>query len=268
MRILVALGGNALLERDEKPDADIEERHIRQAAEALAPLCRDHDVVVTHGNGPQVGLLALESGADPALSRAYPLDALGAQTQGMIGYWLAQELGNVSGRSFAALVCRCLVDQGDPAFAHPSKFVGQVYSEAEARALARKWDWAVAADGQGWRRVVPSPQPQEVVELAVIEGLLTSSVGVICCGGGGIPVVRCEEGQLRGVEAVIDKDRTACLLGRRLQADVLLILTDVAAVEAEFGTPSSASAPPCERRRAAGDELPGRIDGSEGPSRV
>jgi len=240
VRIVAALGGNALLERGESPDAEIQEHHVQRAVEALAPLCREHDVVVTHGNGPQVGLLAVESDADPALTRGYPLDALGAQTQGMIGYWLAQAMHNAApARAFAALVCQTVVDGKDPAFAEPSKFVGQVYSEERAEQLAAERGWDVRADGANWRRVVPSPQPHEIVELAVIERLLGEGTGVICCGGGGIPVVRSHDGVLCGVEAVIDKDRTAALLAVQLGADALVILTDVAVVELDYGTPAA-----------------------------
>jgi carbamate kinase len=240
VRVVAALGGNALLERGENPDATIQQHHILRAVEALAPLCRDHDVVITHGNGPQVGLLALESDADRALSRAYPLDALGAQTQGMIGYWLAQALRNaVPTETFAALVCQTVVGIDDPGFANPSKFVGQVYEQAEAERLAKDRNWEIRQDGHTWRRVVPSPLPREIVELPVIERLLSSGFGVICCGGGGIPVVREAHGQLRGIEAVIDKDRTAALLAEQLGAEALLLLTDVAAVEADYGTPTA-----------------------------
>lgn len=237
MRIVAALGGNALLERGEAPDAEIQEHHILRAAESLAPLSRFHDLVITHGNGPQVGLLALESESDPALTRAYPLDALGAQTQGMIGYWLAQAMSNaVRSRGFAAIVCRTIVDPDDPAFSRPSKFVGQVYSKARAEQLARERNWEVRRDGSAWRRVVPSPLPQEIIELSVVERLLDDGTGVICAGGGGIPVVRDAGGSLHGIEAVIDKDRTAALLAGLLRADALLLLTDVSAVEIGYGT--------------------------------
>ncbi len=263
MRLVVALGGNALLQRGEKPDAEIQEHHIAQAVDVLAPLCRDHDVVLTHGNGPQVGLLAVESGADTALSRAYPLDSLGAQTQGMIGYWLAQALDNaIPERTFAALVCQTVVDANDSAFVEPSKFVGQVYTEAAAATLAAKWHWSVKADGANWRRVVPSPRPQEIVELPILEHLLASGSGVICCGGGGIPVVRDERGALRGVEAVVDKDRTACLLATSLGADALLILTDVEAVELDYGT---AAARPIRRATATELRALSFPEGSMGP---
>lgn len=263
MRIVAALGGNALLERDETPDAEIQQHHILRAVEALAPLSRAHDLVITHGNGPQVGLLALESDADPALSRAYPLDVLGAQTQGMIGYWLAQALHNaVPTRTFAALICQTVVNADDPALAHPSKFVGQVYPRTRAEQLARERNWEIRRDGPAWRRVVPSPMPRQLVELAVIQRLLDDGMGVICAGGGGIPVVRDEDGRLRGIEAVIDKDRTAALLAELLDADALLLLTDVAAVEVGYGTPSARAI-----RRTSVEELRRRDfpAGSMGP---
>lgn len=240
MRVVIALGGNALLERGEAPNSDIQETHVVSAVTALAPLAGKHQLLITHGNGPQVGVLALESARDPALSHPYPFDVLGAQTQGMIGYWLAQALRNaVPSRSFAALVCQTVVDRADPAFATPSKFVGQVYTKERAERLAAERSWAIRPDGRGWRRVVPSPRPHELVELPVIERLLGEGTGVVCCGGGGIPVVRDDDGSLRGVEAVIDKDRTAALLAERLGADLLLILTDVAAVQVDFGTPAA-----------------------------
>ena len=263
MRIVAALGGNALLERGETPDAEIQERHILRAVEALAPLSKAHDLVITHGNGPQVGLLALESDADPALTRAYPLDALGAQTQGMIGYWLAQALRNaVPDRSFAAVVCQTVVNRDDPAFALPSKFVGQVYDEAQAQSLARGRGWEVRLDGSGWRRVVASPKPREIVELAVIEHLLDGGIGVICSGGGGIPVVRDKGGRLVGIEAVVDKDRTAALLAQLLRADALLLLTDVPAVEVDHGTPSARAIRHTSVEELRGLQFP---EGSMGP---
>lgn len=236
MRVVIALGGNALLQRGEVPDAKIQQHHVDAAVEALAPLARTHDVVVTHGNGPQVGLLAVESLSDPSLTRGYPLDVLGAQTQGMIGYWLAQSLRNANpGRECVALVCQTVVSEADPSFKAPTKFVGEVYDHARAIELADAFGWQVHADGAAWRRVVASPRPLELVELPIIERLLDAGVCVVCEGGGGIPVVRAA-GRLVGVEAVIDKDRTAALLAERVGADALLILTDVAAVEVDFGT--------------------------------
>ncbi len=240
MRIVAALGGNALLERGEKPDEDIQEHHVRQAVAALAPLARAQDLVVTHGNGPQVGMLALESASDPALTRPYSLDALGAQTQGMIGYWLARALhGAAPGKPAGCLVGQTRVDPDDPAFAHPTKFVGPVYEEKQAKGLAAERGWAVARDGDAWRRVVPSPEPLELVELPLIRQLVDCGAVVVCAGGGGIPVVADASGALRGVEAVVDKDLTAALLAEAVDADALLLLTDVDAVIDGFGTPDA-----------------------------
>jgi carbamate kinase len=166
MRLVIALGGNALLECGEKPDADIQEVHVVRAVRTLAPLARQHQLVITHGNGPQVGVLALESARDPALSRPYPFDVLGAQTQGMIGYWLVQALGSaLPGNRACCLLCRTVVRADDPAFTSPSKFVGPVYEEARARRLAAERGWDIRQDGRSWRRVVPSPEPVELVEL-------------------------------------------------------------------------------------------------------
>ena len=240
MKVVAALGGNALLERGEKPDADIQESHVQQAVAALAPLARAHDLVLTHGNGPQVGMLALESARDPALTRPYSLDVLGAQTQGMIGYWLVRALhGAVPGRPAGCLVGQTRIDPDDPAFATPTKFVGPVYQEKEALDLAAERGWTVRRDGAAWRRVVPSPEPLELLELPLIQVLLDSGALVVCAGGGGIPVVADASGALRGVEAVVDKDLTAALLARAVDASALLLLTDVDAVIDGFGTPQA-----------------------------
>ena len=240
MRIVVAVGGNALLERGESPDAEIQQRHIRVAVAALAPLARGDQLVITHGNGPQVGLLALESATDPALARPYPLDVLVAQTQGMIGYWLLQGFQNaVPGREIACVITQTLVSAADPAFADPAKFVGPVYPEADARRVAAERGWTVKADGNAWRRVVPSPSPLRVVETRLVRQLLDAGVVVICAGGGGAPVVRNRLGALEGVEAVVDKDSTTGLLAEALDADMLLVLTDVASVETDYGTPAA-----------------------------
>jgi carbamate kinase len=237
MRLVVALGGNALLRRGEVQSAEVQQKHVAAAVEALAPLARDHDLVITHGNGPQVGLLALESAADPTLPRSYPFDVLGAQTQGMVGYFLLQALENaLPGQQVASLICQTLVDPDDEAFTHPTKFIGPIYAEGEGRRLAGLWGWVIHQDGTSWRRVVPSPEPQALVELPTIRTLVGDAVLVICAGGGGIPVSRDADGKLRGVEAVIDKDLTASLLARELNADALLLLTDVDAVEVDFGT--------------------------------
>jgi carbamate kinase len=237
MRIVVALGGNALLERGEQPDSEIQEAHVVAAAESLAPLVREHDLIISHGNGPQVGMLAIESARDPALSHPYPFDVLGAQTQGMIGYWLIQAIQNARpGRDVACVISRTLVRADDPAFDNPTKFVGPVYSEADAQKLARANGWVVRADGAKWRRVVASPEPSALLDLETIVCLTDRGAIVVCSGGGGIPVIRTPEGQLRGVEAVVDKDLAAALLAQSLGADVLLLLTDVGAVEENFGT--------------------------------
>jgi carbamate kinase len=240
VRIVIAVGGNALLERGERPDAAVQRAHTIEAVHALAPLAAAHQVVITHGNGPQVGLLAMESATDLALAEPYPLDVLGAQTQGMIGYWLLQALQNeLPGRQVVSVVNQTLVSAADPAFQNPAKFIGPVYGEAEARGLAERRGWEVRHDGQYWRRVVPSPRPQRVIETRIVRLLLESGAVVVCAGGGGVPVVRDERGELVGVEAVVDKDLATALLAEALEADALLLLTDVPAVVRGFGTPSA-----------------------------
>ena len=237
MRIVAAIGGNALLERGEKPDAGIQLHHVQQAARSLAPLARHHELIICHGNGPQVGLLAMESANDASLSRPYPLDVLGAQTQGMIGYWLAQSLRNEGvAKPVVAVVTQVVVDGSDPGFDAPTKFVGSGYTQLEANRLADLRGWTIARDGQQWRRVVASPEPVRVVELDTISGLLESQAVVICGGGGGAPVVDDGPDGLHGVEAVVDKDLTAAMLAITLRADRLILLTDVAAVMRNFGT--------------------------------
>ena len=239
MRLVVALGGNALLKRGQTPDNDVQEANVRIAVEALAPLAHEHELVVTHGNGPQVGVLALESAADPNLTVPYPFDVLGALTQGMIGYWLLQALQNeLPGRQIAAIINQTLVSAADPAFSNPTKFIGEVYDEARAHLLAAERGWTVKPDGPHWRRVVASPAPQRVVETRLIRLLLSNGAVVVCAGGGGVPVVRNDLGRLDGVEAVVDKDSTASILAQALDADALLILTDVANVFRDFGTPT------------------------------
>ena len=240
MRIVVALGGNALLRRGEKPDANVQAANVQRAVAALAPLAEEHELVLTHGNGPQVGVLALQSASDPHLTTPYPFDVLGAQTQGMIGYWLLQSLQNsLPGRQVAAIINQTLVSAADPAFADPTKFIGEVYDEQTARRFAAERGWTVKEDGDWWRRVVGSPRPQRVVETRLIRLLLSSGAVVVCAGGGGVPVIRNESGQLAGVEAVVDKDLTTSVLAEALDADVLMILTDVANVVRGFGTPEA-----------------------------
>ncbi|MEQ4716346.1 carbamate kinase [Nonomuraea sp. B19D2] len=238
MRVIVALGGNAVLKRGQAPDADVQQANIRAAVKTLARLALEHELVITHGNGPQVGLLAVESAADPSLTRPYPFDTLGAQTQGMIGYWMQQALQNaLPGRQVLAMVTQTLVTAVDPAFEHPTKFIGQVYTQEEAEKLAAEYGWTVRQDGSHWRRVVPSPVPRRIVETRLIRTMIREGVVVICAGGGGIPVVRDERGRLTGVEAVVDKDLTTSMLAEALDCDAFLSLTDVPRVMRGFGTP-------------------------------
>jgi carbamate kinase len=240
VRIVIALGGNALLERGEKPDAAIQREHVRRAAQALAPLAAEHQLIICHGNGPQVGLLARESQTDPELSQPYPLDVLGAQTQGMIGYWLVQELANAGvTKPVVALVNQTVVDPDDDAFAAPTKFIGAGYTREQAEEAATRYDWSMAVDGDRWRRVVPSPEPLRVVEQETIRALVDRDVLVVCGGGGGAPVTEDRIGRLTGVEAVVDKDMTAAQLALALGAHRLLVLTDVPAVIRGYGTPQA-----------------------------
>ena len=239
MRTVVALGGNALLRRGEPAEAAIQRAHVLEAASALAALAERDELVVTHGNGPQVGLLALEADAYKAVA-PYPLDVLGAESQGMIGYMLAQALGTeLPGRDVVALLTQVLVDPDDPGFTQPTKPIGPVYSEAEARELAANRGWTIAPDGEHFRRVVASPEPKGIVELDAIGQLVDAGSVVICAGGGGIPVFVDGDG-LHGVEAVIDKDLTAALLAEGLGAERLIVLTDVPCVARDWGTPAAA----------------------------
>jgi carbamate kinase len=236
MRVVIALGGNALLRRGEPLTTDNQRHNIKIAAEAVAPIAREHELVISHGNGPQVGLLALQ-GAAYKPDETFPLDILDAETEGMIGYLIEQELSNVLAEEYryATLLTQIEVNPDDPAFNHPSKPIGPVYTEAEARKHAREKGWSIAPDGEHYRRVVASPRPQRIFELGVIELLISEGVIVICAGGGGIPTVRCKDGGLIGVEAVIDKDLASSLLARELKADAFLMLTDVDAVYKDWG---------------------------------
>jgi carbamate kinase len=238
--VVIALGGNALLRRSEPMTAEVQRLNVRRAAAAIAPLAGDHRIVVAHGNGPQVGLLALQSEAynqvDP-----YPLDVLGAETEGMIGYMIEQELGNVlpPETPLATLLTMIEVDPEDSAFERPEKFVGPVYAEDDARKASELKHWTFGRDGSMWRRVVPSPQPRRIFEIRPVRWLLQHGAIVICAGGGGIPTMysREEPGRLVGVEAVIDKDLASCLLAENVEADLLVMATDVDGVYVDWGTP-------------------------------
>ena len=267
MLIVAALGGNALLRRGQRPDAATQRANLAIAAAALADLALDHRLVVTHGNGPQVGFLALQAGADP-------LDVLGAETEGQIGYLIEQALTNrLPGRPIATLLTQVVVDRADPAFSRPTKPIGPAYDRATAERLAASRGWTVASDGApdgaGYRRVVASPEPGRIVELATIRLLVEAGVIVVCCGGGGIPVALDSAagpdgepaGALRGVEAVIDKDLAAAALARALGADALLLLTDVAAVFADW----PAGAQPIRRATPATLRAQAFAAGSMGP---
>ena len=243
MRAVIALGGNALLKRGEPMTAERQRENVRTAAPALAVVAREHELVLAHGNGPQVGLLALQAAAYTEVE-PYPLDVLGAQTQGMIGYFLEQELGNYLDKDemFAMLLTMIEVDPADPAFQNPTKFVGPVYTQPQADKLANEKGWAFKEDGQHWRRVVPSPEPKRIFEIRPIRGLLNHDVVVICAGGGGVPVMfdPDSDNKLVGVEAVIDKDLASQLLARDVDADLLVLATDVDAVYTDWGTPQQA----------------------------
>jgi carbamate kinase len=265
MRIVVALGGNALLKRGEPMNAEVQRANVRVAAQALAPVAMEHQLVISHGNGPQVGLLALQGAAYHAVE-AYPLDVLGAETEGMIGYMIEQELGNLLPFEvpFATLLTMVEVNADDPGFQNPTKFVGPIYEKVEADRLAAEKSWVVKQDGDKWRRVVPSPVPQRIFEIRPVKWLLDHGTIVICAGGGGIPTmyVQGADRKLAGVEAVIDKDLCSELLARELSADLLVMLTDADAVYADWGKPTQRPI-----RRTSPDALSGIsfAAGSMGP---
>jgi carbamate kinase len=240
MRVVVALGGNALLRRGQALTAENQRENVRVAAEAMAPIAKEHQLVISHGNGPQVGLLALQ-GAAYKPDEAYPLDVLGAQTEGMIGYMIEQEMGNLLPMEvpFATILTMIEVDPKDPAFAYPTKFIGPVYEESEARRLAEEKNWSIKPDGDKWRRVVPSPLPQRIFEIRPIRWLLERNTIVICAGGGGIPTIYDDNRRLQGTEAVIDKDLASELLARDLDADLYIMATDADAVYVGWGTPDA-----------------------------
>ena len=238
MRIVIALGGNALLRRGEALSAENQLENVRLAAKQMAKVQPGNELVIAHGNGPQVGLLALQGAAYTEVE-TYPLDVLGAQTEGMIGYMIEQEMGNLLPQEvpFATILTQVEVDKEDPAFQSPSKPIGPVYSHEDAQRLAKEKGWHIAPDGDKYRRVVPSPRPQRIFEIRPVQWLLERGTVVICAGGGGIPTYYDHNGHLRGVEAVIDKDLCSALLAEQLQADLLVIATDVAAAYIDWGKP-------------------------------
>ena len=239
MRIVIALGGNALLRRGEEMTAENQRENIRIAAKVLAPIIEKHEVVISHGNGPQVGLLSLQSAAYKEVEE-YPLDILGAQTQGMIGYMIEQELGNHLPVEIpiASILTMVEIDPEDSAFSNPTKPIGPIYDEKEARNLAKLKGWDIKQDGDYWRRVVPSPEPHRIFQLRPIHWLLEKGTVVICAGGGGIPTSYKDNGKLEGVEVVIDKDRASSLLAFELEADLLIMATDTDGVYLDWGSDS------------------------------
>ncbi|HSX69288.1 MAG TPA: carbamate kinase, partial [Pseudomonas sp.] len=262
MRLVIALGGNALLRRGEAMTADNQRENVRIACEQIAKVAAGNELVIAHGNGPQVGLLALQGNAyDPA--NPYPLDVLGAETEGMIGYMIEQELGNLLPFEvpFATILTQVEVDSGDPAFKTPTKPIGPVYSKEDAERLAAEKGWSIAPDGDKFRRVVASPRPQRIFEIRPVKWLLEKGSVVICAGGGGIPTLY-DNGKLKGVEAVIDKDLCSALLAEQLDSDLLVIATDVDAAYVDWGKPTQqaiAQAHPDELERL------GFAAGSMGP---
>ena len=264
MIVVIALGGNALLKRGEPVSAEVQRKNMRTAGASIAEVAKEHHVVLTHGNGPQVGLLALQEASYSDIFQN-PLDVLGAETEGMIGYLIEQELSNrLPGREILTLLTRVRVDQNDASFKNPTKPIGPLFEPEEARRIAENLGWSLAPDGDKLRRVVPSPLPMEIIPAKIFRRLLVRGVLVVCAGGGGIPVIWDEENGWQGVEAVIDKDRTASLLAQEVGAHGLVMLTDVPKVQVGFGTPEARPidrATPSELRALA-DEFPA---GSMGP---
>jgi carbamate kinase len=263
MRIVIALGGNALLRRGQPMTADNQRANIRAAAESIAAIVPGNEIVVAHGNGPQVGLLALQATAYHDVA-PYPLDVLGAQTEAMIGYVIEQELGNLlpPDQSLATLLTMIEVHRDDPAFDHPTKPIGPVYDRETAERLKSASGWSIAPDGDKFRRVVPSPKPRRIFEIRSIRSLVEQGTIVICAGGGGIPTMYDDGGKLHGVEAVIDKDLASALLAEQLTADLLVIATDVDGVYTDWGSEHQTKLGRVTPDDLAGLDLPA---GSMGP---
>ncbi len=264
MRVVIALGGNALLQRGQELSYENQSANITKAAIAIVQVIEaEHDVIITHGNGPQVGLLALQ-GAAYVTVPPYPLDILDAQSMGMIGYMLEQEIDNLlpKGKRTVTLLTRVEVALDDPAFKHPTKPIGPLYGEAAAKQIAAAKGWFVGPDGNHYRRLVPSPAPLRILQIEIIQLLVDNNITVICAGGGGIPVIKKKDGSHAGVEAVIDKDRTSALLGNHINADALLLLTDTDGVYKDWGKPTQSFIRQLETSNFAADEFPA---GSMGP---
>jgi carbamate kinase len=263
VRLVIALGGNALLQRGQPMTESQQRDNVRIAAAQIAKVAPGNELVIAHGNGPQVGLLALQSAAYTEVA-PYPLDVLGAQTEGMIGYLIEQELGNLLPFEvpFATILTQVEVDPEDPAFKHPTKPIGPVYTKEEAERFAQEKGWSIAPDGDKYRRVVASPRPHRIFEIRPVKWLLDKGTIVICAGGGGIPTCYGPNRQLRGIEAVIDKDLCSALLAQELEAELLIIATDVNAAYVDWGKPTQKAI-----SRAHPDELEklGFASGSMGP---
>jgi len=263
MRIVIALGGNALLQRGQPMTSENQRANIRIASEAMAKVADGNQLVIAHGNGPQVGLLALQSAAYTEVD-PYPLDVLGAQTDAMIGYVIEQELGNLLPfeQPLATMLTMIEVDPDDPAFQNPTKPIGPVYDKETAERLAAEGGWSIAPDGDKFRRVVASPKPKRIFEIRPIRMLVDAGVIVVCAGGGGIPTMYDQNRKLQGVEAVIDKDLAASLLAQELEADLLVIATDVDGVYLNWGTPDQQKVGAVTPEELSGLDLP---KGSMGP---
>ncbi|MBS1072500.1 carbamate kinase [Gluconobacter cerinus] len=263
MKLVIALGGNALMKRGEPLSISAQWKNVRTAAQSLAPLAREHQIILTHGNGPQVGLLAMQAEAFEGVER-YPFDVMGAATEGMIGYMLEQELGNILGYDVpvATILTRVEVSAQDPEFSDPSKFIGPTFDQAEIAALHETHGWIFRQDGRMWRRVIASPQPRRILWHRPIRWLLEKGAVVICAGGGGIPVVDTGDNIMEGVEAVIDKDRASSLLATHVPADLFIMATDVSGVYEAYDTPAQ-----CLLRKATPKQLSSQAfsKGSMGP---
>lgn len=239
MRIVIALGGNALLKRGEPMRYEVQRANVRMACQQIAKVLPGNELIITHGNGPQVGLIALQQNAYTDVPM-YPLDAIGAESVGMIGYMIARELTNVVPRSITVtnVLTQTEIDPNDPAFKQPTKPIGPIYTKEEAERLSQTNGWTMASDNDKFRRVVASPNPQRILGLSTLKTLIENGHLVVCCGGGGVPVYFDQKGQLIGAEAVIDKDLASSLLAISVNADLFVIATDVDGVYTDWGKPS------------------------------